>query len=47
MADNSNPSDGSTRIPVEQLYPGNSSPHNPMANNPLRDSVSPNPPVGR
>jgi hypothetical protein len=47
MADNSNPKDGSTYIPLDRIIPGNSTPHNPMANNPLRDPVSPNPPVGR
>lgn len=34
-------------IPVDRIIPGNSTPHNPMANNPLRDPVSPNPPAGR
>lgn len=31
----------STYIPVSVVIPGNSAPHNPMSNNPLRDPVSP------
>lgn len=35
-------------LPVEDvIIAGNSSPHNPAANNPLRDSVSKPIPVGR
>ncbi len=43
MADNSNPKDGSVYIPVDRLIPGNSTPHNPSAENPLRDPVSKTP----
>ena len=32
-----------TYIPVDRLIPGNSTPHNPSAENPLRDPVSKTP----